>query len=52
MRQVTEKEFKILYKKMSIKDLAAYCMVDRMTIRRWAKKFNLPKKKKLSLIKK
>lgn len=51
MNQVSEKEFKKLYKKLSINELAAYCDVHRMTVNRWARKFNLPHKTKPSLIK-
>ena len=51
MKQLTEKEFKKLYKELSINELAAYCEVHRMTINRWARKLKLQPKTKPSLIK-
>lgn len=52
MKQLTEKEFIKLYNELSIKELAEYCDVHRMTIQRWAKILGLPLKRKYSLIKK
>lgn len=50
MKQLTEKEFREIYFTKSSKKLAEEYEVTRVTIRRWAKKFGLPYKRK-SLIK-
>lgn len=50
MKHITKEKFIKLHQEMTVRGLAEYLQVSRVTIRNWARKLNLPKKKVKPLI--